>query len=441
MDERAAQQAWMLEVIARIDPLPRLVNSDDLDRAAQLVVECLPGAQILEYPSGTEFGSWIIPSKWRCLTGVMRDASGRVIASTEECPLLVPFYSQPAEGWFTKKELADHVRTRPDRPDAFPLEHRFAYNYRLKDWGIGLPHTRWVALPDDGRYHVAISVETKPGTMKAVSLVLPGRRLETFCLNAHLDELCNDDLAGCAVAMAAMRWLAGLADRRYTYEMLLTPELFGTIAFVMAERERVARMVGTVNLETLGAGADLCLKKAYAAGSYVEGALRLALEGRNQPYRVLGFFEGYGNDERVFEWPTLAIPSPALQRFPFPEYHTSDDGPGIISGEHLSDALDTVIAMLRILESDWVPAYTAPVPPYLSRFGLYFDRYLDTEVYMKFNNDALFAIDGSRSVAQIASRIGLPFADLNAYLTRFIAPGLLAVREPDGALLRGRDFA
>lgn len=440
MDDSAFWGKWMLEAIERINPLQRLINSDDLDRAAEIVVELLPGTRIHEYPSGAEFGSWIVPPKWRCLRGSLVDETARVIASTEECPLFVPFYSQPVDGWFSKKEMAGHVRTRPDRPDAFALEHRYAYNYQLKDWGITLPHNRWLALPEDGRYHVSISVETKPGTMKALSLVLPGRRPETFCVNAHIDELCNDDLSGCAVAMAAMKWLAGLPERRYTYHMLLTPELIGTVAYVMDQREQVGRTFGMLNLETLGAGAQLCLKKAYTPGSYVEDLLRLTLDQRHVPYKVLGFFEAYGNDERVYEWPGIGIPSPALQRYPFNEYHTSDDLPGIISGECLVEALEIVLSLIRTLERDWVPAYTSPVPPYLSRFGLYFDRWMDQELHMKFNNDALFAINGRVSVAQLARRTGIPFDDLDQYLRRFLAPGLMTAQEPEAALLRGRDF-
>ncbi len=210
MDDREFWRRWMLDALERMNPLPRLINTDGLDRAAEIVVERLPRTRIHEYPSGSEYGSWIVPPQWRCLHGSLTDASGKVIASTDECPLFVPFYSEAVDGWFTKKEIAGHVRTRPDRPHAFPLEHRHAYNYQLIDWGITLPHSRWLALPEDGHYRVTISVETRPGTMKALSLVLPGRRTDIFCLNAHIDELCNDDLAGCVVAMAVMKWLAAL---------------------------------------------------------------------------------------------------------------------------------------------------------------------------------------------------------------------------------------
>jgi aminopeptidase-like protein len=440
IDDSAAWRDWMLGAVRCIDPLQRLINSGDLDRAAEIVVRLLPGAWVHEYHTGTEFGTWVIPPKWRCLKGTLTDAAGRVIASTDECPLFVPFYSQSVDGWFSKKEIANHVRTRPDRPNAFPLEHRYAYNYQyqLKDWGITLPHDRWLALPEDGTYHVSISVEVKPGTLKALSLVLPGRRPETFCLNAHIDELCNDDLSGCVVAMAAMKWLKGLADRQYTYQMLLTPELVGTVAYVLDQHEQVARTVGTLNLETLGAGAELCVKQAYTPGSYAEALLRLALDERGTPYRVLGFFEGYGNDERVYEWPGVGVPSPALQRYPFAEYHTSDDTQAVISGEYLVEALDIVLSMVRLLESDWVPAYTSPVPPYLSRYGLYFDRTFDWDLHAKFNNHALFAVNGRTSVAQIAQRIEVSFAALDDYLRRFLEPGLVTFREPDEAVLRGR---
>ncbi len=88
-----------------------------------------------------------------------------------------------------------------------------------------------------------------------------------------------------------------------------------------------------------------------------------------------------------------------------------------------------------------MPRYTSPVPPYLSRFGLYYDRWFDEELHRRFNNDALFAVDGRHSVSQIARHTGIPFEKLDEYLRRFLAPKLIAPEEPGPAFLRSRDFA
>ncbi len=416
--------ARMLSLAEEIAPLPRMVNSPGLDQAFAILAASYPGAVLHEYPSGSVAEDWIVPQAWALRQGWLRDESGRVLASTEECPLFVAPYSEPVDGWFTREEIAPHLRTRPDRPQAFSLEHRNAYDFRLKDWGITLPHARWQDLPE-GQYHVHIEADFFDNTMKVGEWALPGEEGNTILLTAHIDELCNDDLSGCLVGLEIMRALAKMPKRRNTYRLILAPEMFGTIFYAHNNPQVLAQAEGMLNLEALGVGEGLCAKASLKGAARVDAALCEALDSLGLEYRALGFFEGYGNDERVLEWPGVGIPSAALQRYPFAQYHTSDDVPTLLEGTLLEQAVQAGIRFAQILEADAVPRFSLNFQPWLTRRGLYLDRTTDLAAYHKLCNLVLFHVDGRHTLLDLARLSGLPFQAVQAYLDAFAEQGIL----------------
>ncbi|MBW2003586.1 MAG: DUF4910 domain-containing protein [Deltaproteobacteria bacterium] len=422
--ERLALKDRMISLMREIYPFQRMINSPGLDKAFEAVSRVLPEITIHEYPSGMECEDWIVPNSWHVKEGYMHDSSGSIIASVEENYLFVAPYSEPIEGWFTKEEISNHLLTRPDRPEAFALEHRNAYDYKLKDWAITLPFNRWQQLPE-GKYYIKIDIENKPGTMKVGEYYLEGKEKGILCIAAHIDELCNDDLSGCIVAIELIKALEKKQDRRFSYQLLLVPEMFGTLFYISNNREKIEKTMGMLFLETLGAGREWCLKKSLREEGWLEKALKNAMEDLHLPFKELNFFEGYSNDERVYGWPTINIPGISLQRFPFKEYHTSDDNPDLVNGDYLLEALDICLRFIQILECDYVPRYTNYLQPWLTRSGLYYDAQEDPENFEIFNNHILFNINGNNSILDLASRTGLSFFKVYDYLELFFEKKLI----------------
>ncbi len=414
----------MLSLIEEIYPLPRMVNSPGLDKTFEIIKRELPDIVLHEYPSGFEYEDWVVPCKWSVKQGFMKDRHGSIIASIDETHLFVAPYSEPVDGWFSKEEISKHLSVRPDRPDSFAFEHRNAYDYQLVDWGITLPYSRWVNLPD-GKYHIKIETDCSAGSMKAGEYFLKGKRPETVCICAHIDELCNDDLSGCVVAIELMRYLESIPERQYSYQMLLTPEMFGTLFFAYKNPEKVRNTIAMLNLETLGAGDEWCLKKARTKDVYIERVLRTAMKKTGVSFKELDFFRGYGNDERVYAWPGINIPGVSLQRYPFKEYHTSDDTPAVIKSRYLNEALEICKTFIQILENDWVPGYTNRLQPCLSRRRLYFDSIKEPENFQKYNNILLFNVNGSHSILDLAEISSLDFFDIHKYMHQFAEAGLV----------------
>ena len=270
----------MMAMMERMAPFNGLINSVGLDHRIGMMEQELPGAVVHEYPAGQEIGSWIIPPQWRATTGFMKDAAGKTIASIEECSLFVAPYSEPVDGRFSKKEIEQHLRTASHQPDAFCLEHRNAYNFKLVDWAITLPFSRWQSLPEEDKYHIKIEVATEEKPMKVFEFFLPGQRPNILNVAGHIDELCNDDLSGCVVGVELMRWLQQRPHRKYSYQLLLAPELIGTVAYVQSQSKTVERTFGMLNLETTGAGESWCLKQALNPDAYLFKTLVMAARNR-----------------------------------------------------------------------------------------------------------------------------------------------------------------
>ena len=432
---RLAAAARVIDYCREVFPVRGLIVSPDIERAFVALQGRFPELTIHRYPSGSIVEDWEVPLAWEAVDGVLEDESCRLLAGLQDSFLFVAPYSEPVDGWFTKNEVAAHARTAPSHSGSFSLEHRNAYNYQLVDWGITLPLNVVTQMSNSGRYHVRIHTRTTPGNLCVAEAVLPGRRPEMICICSQFDELCNDGQASAVFAAELFRWLGTLPNRQFTYQLLLVPELVGTLFFASSNREQLGRTVAMLDLETLGAGERWVLKRGLGQRCSLEQALKIALRDLNADHRVCGFFEGYGNDERVYGWPTIGIPGPALQRYPFSEYHTDLDTPDILDRALLEEAFTICERTLLMLEKNHVPAFTTFLPPWLTKHGLYVDAAMGADAF-RMNNELLFGIDGTRSLLSLCDELGLPFEPTEEYLRRFVEKGLVKTREPTFEELR-----
>ncbi len=420
----------MMTLIEEIFPLARRFNSPGMDRAYEIVQEHYDELSIYEYPSGLVCEDWTVPFSWEAKSGVLKDEAGQVLVSLEEELLFVAAYSDPVEGWFSKKELLAHALVHPTLNDVFMFQHRLGFNLERPQWGISLSQNIVDLLKEDKKYYLNIEVETKANNMKVAEWLLPGTSDRTICIAAHIDEqLCNDDLTGCVVGLELMRWIQEKTDRKYTYRLLLFPETIGSFIHMYSHQEDFANTICQLNLEMVGAGEQLKIKHSFHSDTAIDHILQMALAHQGVDYGSLEFFDGYGNDERSFEWPTFGIPGVALQRHPFRYYHTSKDTPQIISPEYLLEALEVSKTFVAIFENDYIPEYTMVLPPKLSKRGLYFDAVNDRENFKKFNNHLLYMINGTSKLSDIAYALQLDFFEVYNYIEQFVQQGLIIKKE------------
>jgi aminopeptidase-like protein len=307
------------------------------------------------------------------------------------------------------------------------MEHRNAYNYSLVDWGITLPQNLWDNLPEDN-YEIIIEVEKDYNrSMKVGEYLIQGETDSIISFTAHIDELCNDNLSSCAVLIELFKNLS--QDKnfkpKYTYQLLLIPEVIGTFYYVRNNMDIIAKTKSMINLETVGRGKYWLIKESFKANNYIDKLMLIAAKEVLHQYEITDMFGGYGNEERVYEYPTIEIPSVALQRFPFDEYHSSADTPDKLSDELLSKALDFVVFLIQLIEKDSIPEYKFILPPWLTKHGLYFDSKDQPELFDKFMNQVQFNVNGKYSIAELCYKFDIPFQTLFDFLEKFFVKGFI----------------
>lgn len=425
--ERAAPEtADLKRLMEQLVPLNRTIVSDDMDRAADLLdrVAVRPATRY-RYPSGSEHGSWIVPPSWNIREAFLSDGK-RVLASVKDHILFLAPYSMPFEGWISREELLTHIAPARGIAEAFSYQHRIAYDFRkrLKRWEISLPRSILNSLNRDS-YFVKIDVDVRPGTMNVLEFTEPGREETAVMLLAHLchSGQANDGLSGVLAGLSALSRL-GASPHRLTYKLLVMPETIGSAVHIIAQGLSPQTVAGTIFLETVGTGERLYLKRTRTGTSHLDRAINSLV--REQPdVGVLGFLEGYGNDELVFDFANVAIPSAGIQYHPFPEYHTSRDTPAIIDWAKWNRAVELTEAFCRRIEADRLIRLRFPGPPYLTRYGLYVDSVLEHAQWEQINQ-ALMRCDGRHTLLEICEESGMPFLEATRFFDALEHEGLLA---------------
>ena len=410
----------IINLIKKLHPLQRNANSEGVDKAFEIIKKThLNKSKIHNYKSGLKIEDWEVPKRWKLKYSYIKDHKGNIITSSKINTLFVAPYSESIEGWFTKKEIGEHLFTRKEKSDCYLLEHRNTYDYNLNDWRITLPFSLWERMTDK-KYYVKIDVEWTNGNMKVLECILPGKKKDIICFNAHIDELCNDDLSGCALGVEIFKYLSKIKNRKYTYQLILAPELFGFLYYVYFNKNKVAKTMGMLNLEQVGAGKEWVLKKSITEESIMDMVLESSFNSTKIKYNFKSFFDGYMNDEKIFSWPTMNIPSVAIQRYPFNEYHTSEDTPKIIKSKYIDESYKVCLNFVNILENNYIPAYKNFLPPWLTKRNLYVDYYQDKKNHQKYNNDILYLINGKNSILDISKKVKLDFFDTLLYINKLL---------------------
>jgi len=413
-------------LLQELMPLSRTIVSDDMERAADLIDRAAGRPAVrYHYPSGAEYGSWVVPPSWNIRHASLSDGQ-RVIVSTDDHVLFLAPYSMPFEGWVSRQELLDHVVISKAFDDAFAYQHRVAYDFqkRLRQWELSLPR-RIVESLDRDRYFVKIDVDVRPGAMNVLEYTEPGSDPHTkVALLAHLchSGQANDGLSGVLAGLALLHRLAA-RPHRFTYQLLVMPETIGSVVHVIAQGLSPKTLRCAAFLETMGAGERLFLKHTRTADRPIDLAIK-SLVREDTSLGVHNFYDGYGNDELVFDFANVGIPAVGIQYYPFKEYHSSRDSAELIDWDRFVRAVDVAEELFCRLEADRLVRLKYPGPPYLTRYGLYADAVMEKSRWRQIST-LLMLCDGHHSLLQMCEESGLPFAEVEQFVHTLDRAGLL----------------
>jgi aminopeptidase-like protein len=393
--------------------------SEGYDNALEYLSKIIP-MKIHKVPSGTKCWTWIVPQKWSVSEAYIA-ANGKKLLDLNDHPLHVISYSLSIDQTVSHEELMKHLYSNSERPDAIPYQ----FKYYEKDWGFCIEHNRLKDFLFD-EYQVLIKSKFEDDSLKIGEIFVKGKSNNTIVLVAHLDHpaMANDDLAGVAVLVGVAKALSEKNDLYYSYKFLILPETIGSIAYLSQNENIIHDIKFGIFLEMLGNENDFALQFSRQEDTVIDKLAKNILKTKFPNFTQGKFREVIANDEMVFNGPGVNIPMISLSRWPYPEYHTSDDNIAIIKPEKLEESLTLILEILESIEANYVPKRNFTGPPFLSGYGLWVDWQDDLEqnllvekIFMEF--------EGEKSVIDIAEQFDLPFKQVLDYVNKFVDVGLV----------------
>ena len=224
----------------------------------------------------------------------------------------------------------------------------------------------------DARYYA--------GAYPYVSAVIPGcdSAEEVLVLGHTSEQGAQDNATGVAAmvqAVAALQRLIGsgkLARPNRSIRILLMPELYGSMHYIAAHRERIGRTVAAICLDTPAASYDLAgteytfYMNPHSAPSYVDAlilktaALYFPLVKR--PWHEHAFMSG---TDTFLSDPTIGVPTTwAYSGSGVNTHHNSEDTPDRVDARSLRDLTVVTAAYLYYIaaagdrDTDWLAEVT-----------------------------------------------------------------------------------
>jgi aminopeptidase-like protein/aminoglycoside N3'-acetyltransferase len=427
--------AALKDVLAEIVPLHRTLASDGMDAALEIIGSYLPENahyKIETYAPLTPAWTWYVPERYVVEEAFLETDDGQRVVDFRDNPLHLVSYSLPMDAVLPWSELAPHLYVNEKRPHTIPWK----FKYYDRDWGFCLSKDQFDLLPRDKNYRVVIRSEfvTDPerGFKVADAVVHPQGGAtpaagEMFIM-AHVchPNQANDDAAGVVTAIEVARRLAArpLPPGSMSVRFWFGAETIGTIAYLAHHEELIPGLRGGIFVEMTGNDNTIALQHTRQHNAALDKVGQYVLKKRGGEFREGTFADIIANDERVLNGPGVNVPCLSVSRFPYPEYHTSDDNLSIIHEDKLQEAADVIEEIIRVYASDYLPKRKFRGPVFLSGHGLF----VDWQVNWKLNRaieKMMMRFEGKQSVFEIADELELDYWETREYIEKFRVRGLI----------------
>ncbi len=397
----------------------RDIVSDGFDESLEYISKIIP-LKIHKIPTGTKCWTWIIPEKWTVKEAYIEDSDGNRMVELKDHPLHILSYSLPIDKTISKEELFRHLHTNKERPDAIPFE----YKYYEKDWGFCVQHKKLSEFTKD-KYRVFIDSYFEKGNLKVGDYTIKGKSDEIIVLVAHLCHpgQANDDLTGVSALVDIAKELEK-KENYYTYKFLFVPETIGSVAYLSQNENIIEKLKYGIFLEMLGNDNNHALQLSRQGNTRLDRISRYTMKNNLNNFREGAFREIAGNDEIVFNGPGVDVPMVSISRYPYPEYHSSDDNPSILTEERLEESKNLIIKILDIIDKDYVPERQFKGPIFFSGYGLW----VDWRVNLKLNQNMekiMLMLEGDKSIFDISEELDMNFYDVFDFVNKLTEKDLV----------------
>lgn len=426
----------IIKIVRKLYPFSYSVVSGENDRAIDEYLSELP-FEVVEFPSSSECNGWIIPNDWVVHKAEIHK-DGQLIHDATSSPLGVGSLSPSFSGKLSLEELKEHLYFSDDCPESVPYHWKNLYRPGNLEWAFCVERKFYEDL-ENGDYFVDLQTEERKGTLKVLDFHLQGDRDETILINAHNCHpwQANDDISGCAVGISIMQYLQERERRKYSYRLIIAPELIGTVHWLASMNSAItSKFIGAIMLKSVGNENSLKLQHSFIGNSQLDKAAVNIMSFRDPKLMSGPFRTIYGNDETVFDSPGYNIPSISLTRFPFKEYHTSADTPDRLSEDAMEETREIVLDIIEALERNNTLSFTQQ--GLISLSNPKYDLYraapapgMDREEYLEISNrwNLLMnclsrELDGQNTSIDIAEKYDLPVLEVCEYISKWNEKGL-----------------
>ncbi len=423
------------DVLAEIVPLHRTLASDGTDAALDIIGSYLPenaDYKIETYEPLQPVWTWYVPERYVVHKAYLESEDGQPIVDFKDNPLHLVSYSLPIDKVLTWDELLPHLYYNEKRSHTIPWK----FKYYDRDWGFCLSKDLFDTLSHDQKYHAVIKSEfvTDPeqGFKVSTALLHPlsgvNEAAGEMFIMAHVchPNQANDDAAGVVTALEVARRLAAnpLPAGSMSVRFWFGPETIGTIAYLAQHEDLIPIFRGGIFVEMTGNNNTIALQHTRQDTHMLDRVGQYVLKTRGKEFREGTFADIIANDERVLNGPGVNVPCLSISRYPYPEYHTSDDNLDIIYEDKLQEAADVIEEIIRIYATNYVPRRKFRGPVFLSGNGLWVD-WQDNWKLNRAIEKMMMRFEGKQSVFEIVDELDLDYWETREYIERFRSRDLI----------------
>jgi aminopeptidase-like protein len=234
----------------------------------------------------------------------------------------------------------------------------------------------------------------------------------------------NDDLSGTVTALEVAKRLADhpLPAGSMSVRFWFGPETIGTIAYLAHHEDLIPDLKAGIFIEMTGNDSPLAWHHSRQHNHLLDQITADVLP--DPPYEARDFAAHPANDERVINGPGVNVPCISINRWPYAEYHTTDDNLEIIHEDQLQQAADVIEKIVRIFASNYVPKRTFKGPVFLSGHGLWVD-WRDNWELNRAIEKIMMRFEGQHSIFEIADEVGLDYWTVRNYVEKFRTKGFV----------------
>lgn len=424
----------LLSILAEFLPLHRTLASEGQDRTLEIIGSHMPetsGYAVESYAPLTPVWTWKVPERYVIHEAYLEVVGGERVADFHINPLHLVSYSLPVDRVLGFEELKPHLHFNEKRPQAIP----WVFKYYERDWGFCLSHEAYERLPRDGQFRAVIRSEFQTGPeagFKVATAVVhpeggPNPEAGEVLIQAHTCHpmQANDDASGVVSAIHLAHRLTRdpLPPGSMSVRFWFGPETIGTIAWLANNEALIPRTRAGLFLEMTGNRGPLAWHHSRQRDHLLDRITAHTLpeaEARE-------FAAAPANDERVLNGPGVNIPAISLNRWPYDEYHTSDDNLDIMDEDMLAGAAAAAEEIVRVFASNYIPVRTFRGPVFLSGSGLWVD-WRENWALNRAIEKIMNSFEGGLSVFDIARQVELDYPTVREYVEKFRARGLVQAR-------------